>query len=228
VAEALGYPGVVRELFVVAEEPGLEAICSTADPSVRITRASAHVMEAISSTATPQGIVAVANAPRGSLTELGPEASLVVVLADVRDPGNAGTLLRSAAAAGADAVVFCAGAVDALHPRTVRAAAGSLWRLPLIRNISAEVCARQLRSRGLAMVGADARAGASIYDVDLTHPSAIVLGNESWGMGGEVRLQLDEVVSIPLQGGVESLNVGVAGSLILFESARQRRFAEGG
>src|SRR5919108_217001 len=143
-------------------------------------------------------------------------ASLVVVLADVRDPGNAGTLVRWAAAAGADAIVFCSGAVDALHPKTVRSAAGSLWRLPVVRDVSLPDCAAELRAAGLVVVGADASAPRQLYDADLTRRLGLVLGNESWGISGEAGAPLDEGGSVPLQPGGDSLHVAGGRSGILF------------
>jgi TrmH family RNA methyltransferase len=226
VAEALAVAGLVRELFVQTEVSGLEALCARARATgVPVTRVSARVMGALSTTTTPQGAVAVANLPAGGLAQLD-DADLVVVLAAVRDPGNAGTLVRSAAAVGADGVVFCRGAVDALQPKTVRAAAGALWRLSVVRGVAVRDCLEHLKMRGLRILGADAAAPRSIYDAELTRRLALVLGNESWGLRPQERALLDEVVSVPMER-LESLNVGVAASVILFELARQRRVARG-
>jgi TrmH family RNA methyltransferase len=228
VAEALDSQVAVRELFVVADAPGAAGLCSAARAArVPVTSVSPRVMQALAGTTTPQGVVAVVEAPAARLQELVAGASLVVVLADVRDPGNAGTLVRSAAAAGADAIVFCSGAVDALHPKTVRSAAGSLWRLPVVRDVSLPDCAAELRAAGLVVVGADASAPRQLYEADLTRRLGLVLGNESWGISGEAGALLDEAVSVPVQPGVDSLNVAVAGSVILFEAARQRRAGGG-
>jgi TrmH family RNA methyltransferase len=149
------------------------------------------------------------------------------VLAEVRDPGNAGTLVRAAVAAGAEAVVFGAGSVDPLGPKTVRAAAGSLFSVTVIRNVDIRQALAQLRASGFTVVGADARATTSPEQVDLTARVALVLGNEAWGLPAEMVDLLDLTVGIPMPGPVESLNVGIAGSILLFEAVRQRR-ASGG
>ena len=147
---------------------------------------------------------------------------LVLVLSQIRDPGNAGTLIRSAAASGCGGVVFTTGSVDPFAPKTLRAAAGTVFSMPLVTKVDLGAAVTHLRSAGFSLVGADARSEASLYDLDLTAPSAIVLGNESWGLADVDAEGLDSVAGIPMPGPVESLNVGVAGSLFLFEAARQR------
>jgi TrmH family RNA methyltransferase len=181
------------------------------------------VLAALSETRTPQGVVAVARMPDGT-AEVPADADLVLVLAGVSDPGNAGTLVRSAVAAGAGAVVFTEGSVDPLGPKTVRASAGALFHTTILRDVAVEEVTTDLRSRGLLVVGAAVQ-GEPIDRLDLTGPVAFVLGNEAWGLPEELSLGLDAVASIPMPGPTESLNVGVAGSILLFEAVRQRRAA---
>lgn len=157
-----------------------------------------------------------------SLGDLDLSTGLIVVLSQIRDPGNAGTLIRSAAASGCGGVVFSAGSVDPFGPKTLRAAAGSVFHTPLVTKVDLADAVDRLRESGYALVGADARSEHSLYELDLTRPTAVVLGNESWGLADVDAADLDVVAGIPMPGSIESLNVGVAGSLFLFEAARQR------
>ena len=180
------------------------------------------VIKALTETVTPQGAVAVASDPTLRIESLS-EPDLVVVLADVRDPGNAGTLIRSSLAAGASAVVFTKGSVDPLHPKVARAAAASLFGLPVVSGVELNEALGFLKDSGLSLIGTSA-AGSSVYDADLTSPIALVLGNEARGLPDEIEARLDSVVGIPMPGPAESLNVSVAGSVLLFEALRQRQF----
>ncbi len=156
------------------------------------------------------------------LSDLPADADLVVVLADVRDPGNAGTILRSALAAGADAAVFGSGSVDPYHPKTVRSGAGALFRLPVVRGMETPAAIEALKALGFSVIGADASGDTSYTEVDMTGRVAIVLGNEAWGLPAETAALIDRSVAIPMPGPSESLNVGIAGALLLFEAVRQR------
>lgn len=178
------------------------------------------VMRAITDTATPQGVAAVVEVPAMSLQALPATTSLVLVLAEVRDPGNAGTLIRSALAAGAGAVIFCDGSVDPFGPKTVRAAAGAVFAIPIIHASLAEAI-DVLKSDGFAVLGTEA-GGTSMHAADLTGKVALILGNEAWGLSTGADALVDFKVGIPMPGSVESLNVAVAGSLLLFEAVRQR------
>jgi TrmH family RNA methyltransferase len=189
--------------------------------NVEITLAGPRVIASLSDAATPQGVVAVAPSPLKTLDALSP-GDLVVVLAEVRDPGNAGTLLRSAAAAGASAVIFTSGSVDPLNSKTVRAAAGALFSIPVVSRPSLEDVIGRLREGGVEILGAAADAPQAATSRDLTRPLALVLGNEAWGLSSRQRRLLDAVVGIPMPGRADSLNVAVAGSILLFEVVRQR------
>ncbi len=215
VTEALKH-GEVQDLFVDANAPLASDWLARGAVAV-----SGRVIEALTDTSTPQGVVAVARMQ----TVVPPEVSgdLVVILSDVRDPGNAGTLVRSAAAAGASAVVFCSGSVDPFNPKTVRSTAGLLFHVDVVAGVALDVAAGALREKGFLMVGADAASSKGPDEMDLTRPVALVLGNESWGIEEASGHLLDEVVGIPMPGPAESLNVGIAGSVLLFEAVRQRR-----
>jgi signal transduction histidine kinase len=146
----------------------------------------------------------------------------VPVLCAVRDPGNAGTVLRSADAAGADAIVFSDQSVDVYNSKTVRASAGSLFHLPVVRGATVEAAVAALRDRGFQVLAADADGETSVYDTDLSRPTAMLFGNEAWGLPHEVSALADATVRVPIQGKAESLNLAAAAALMLFESARQR------
>jgi RNA methyltransferase, TrmH family len=220
VGEALGAGADVVEVFAVPGAPEeIETLATKA--GVEVHRVSEAVLASMSDTATPQGVVARVRSPAVTIEDLELKSGLVVVLADVRDPGNAGTLMRSALAAGADGVVACSGAVDPLHPKTVRASAGAIFRIPLVRGGDLEEAIGGLRKRGLVIVGADQN-GVDAWTADLSRPLALVIGNEAWGLATSVRPALDETVSIPMPGPAESLNAGIAGSVLLFEALRQR------
>jgi TrmH family RNA methyltransferase len=187
------------------------------------------VLARATDTVTPQPVVAVARFADLDLDQalagLAPPA-LVLVLVGINDPGNAGTLLRSAEAAGAEAVVFCDDAVDPYNPKCVRGSAGALFRLRVVRSTSSAAALAALHDHGLRSLGTVAGDGTAYDTVDLTGPTALVLGSEAHGLAPKLQADLDALVTIPMRGGAESLNVGMAGTIICFEALRQRRAAE--
>ncbi len=228
VAEAFDAGADVESVYVDLDAPGsalLDAVLDQADESdTPVFWLEAGILAKVADTVSPQPALAVvAGRPvdLDSWRSTRP-AGLVLVLAGVADPGNAGTLVRTAEAAGATAVVFAGGAVDPLSPKTVRASAGSVLRVPLVAagdliDVVGDLRAAQFRIVGTAMADA-----VSYTEADLTGDLALVLGNEAHGVPVEARGRFDLDVSIPMSGQVESLNVAVAGSLVAFESARQR------
>ncbi len=223
IGEAIDAGADVQEIFVAEDQVSRGLLDLITRSGVPVTRVSERVMAAISDTVTPQGAVALIRETPAVLTEVLADSDLVVVLAQVRDPGNAGSLIRSAAAAGASAVVFTQGSVDPFHPKTVRAAAGALFRLPIVRGETLETIVLALKAAGIRVLGAASDASQPAEAVDLTGRVALVLGNESWGIPEGQRSLLDDVVGIPMPGPAESLNVGIAGSILVFEIVRQRR-----
>lgn len=221
VAELLASDLEVVDLFVASGAEDLEELVAGAEAAgVRVAEVPETTIRLLADTRTPQGVVAVARSPEGSIHE---DASLVLVLADVRDPGNAGTLVRTAHAAGVDAVVFARGGVDPLHPKTVRASAGALFHVPVVRATPLHDALDDLSARGFHLVGTDAAAGRAYDETDFTRAVALVVGNEAWGLPSGVQDRLDEMVAVPMPGPMESLNVAIAGSILLFEAVRQRR-----
>lgn len=225
VLEALRSGGEVVDVFISedADEPVVASEARSLGSSVWTV--GAGVMKALTDTTTPQGVAAVVRRPQTGLEVLPREAALVLLLVAVRDPGNAGTLVRSAVAAGADAVIFTTDSVDPFGPKTVRSSAGMLFHVPVITDVSLGDASQLLRSRGIKVVGAEAGAPQSHHELDLSGPVALALGNETHGLPSEGRALFDEVVSIEMPGPAESLNVGIAGSILLFEAVRQRRLS---
>lgn len=191
---------------------------------VQVLTVSDAVMRTIASTTTPPGIVAVSRfVDRDPVALLKQPLTLAVVLAGVRDPGNAGTIIRSCAAAGVDAVFLGDSTVDIYNPKLVRATAGALFSSPFARNVEIPWLLTELGNLDLYRVAADP-AGKAVYDqVDFRRRTALVLGNEAWGVPAELASAVDARVSIPMSKSVESLNVGMAATVLLFEAARQRR-----
>jgi TrmH family RNA methyltransferase len=188
----------------------------------QVTVVAEPVLAALAATTTPQGLVAVLPSVLRPLDALPPSPRLVCVLAEVRDPGNAGTVLRAADAFGADAVVTTRGSVDLESPKAVRAAAGSLFHLPVVAGVPWPELRTALRGRGLRLVGADPHAQRTLEGAPLGDPLALVLGNEAHGLPAEVERDLDLVVRVPLAGRAESLNLAAAAAVLLYDATRDR------
>ncbi|HSS26952.1 MAG TPA: RNA methyltransferase [Usitatibacter sp.] len=184
----------------------------------RVMLLSDSLFKAISTVDSPTGIVAFVKTPEAVLPA--PDASLVLALDDIQDPGNVGTLLRSAAAAGASHVVLSGGCAFAWSPKVLRAAMGAHFSLGIAEGIDLPAFAKGFRGTTIALSGG---AGRSLYDLDLAKPCAIFVGNEGAGLAAELEAACKVRARIPMPGRVESLNAGVAGSLALFECVRQRR-----
>ena len=233
VREALGEPGRALEVFVTAEaaQRHPDLLSAARSQGLGVLRVSGEVMAALAQTVTPQGVVAVCALPRlrpADVLTAGP--GLVAVLAAVRDPGNAGTVIRTADAAGAEAVVVTDASVDVYNGKCVRASAGSLFHLPVVPGVPAAQAAADLRAAGLQVLAADAAGrdlDAMLDAGGLAGPTAWLFGNEAWGLPEEVRALADAVVSVPIHGRAESLNLASAAAVCLYASARAQR-APGG
>ena len=173
----------------------------------------------VSATETPQGVIGVFPMPEWEDLRTAPV--LAVVADGIQDPGNLGTIIRSAAASGASAVLYTHGTVDPYNPKVVRAAAGAHFQVPVRY---ADDLATALT--GSAVYLAEGGSGTPIDQIDWTEPSTVVVGSEAHGAGPEARRLPSTLVSIPMVNGVESLNAGVAASIILYEAFRQRRRRE--
>lgn len=224
-AEALDAGLVIEEVFAVSgADTGVLHRCRGAAISVR--EVDAETLRKAVDAVTPHGVAAIARRPeivRAQALALAARARLTVVLVDVGDPGNAGTLLRAAEASGAAAVLFCGDSVDPCNPKCVRASAGALFHLPVADGGDARTVLEELGAAGVQTVATVVRSGVAYDELDLTIPSAIVLGSEAHGLPADVVRRATVACSIPMAGRLESLNVAMAGSVLVFESLRQRR-----
>ncbi|GAA3148772.1 RNA methyltransferase [Planomonospora alba] len=226
VREALALEGVVVELFTTAEAELRHAdiLFAAAHAGVPVFRTSGEVMSELAQTVTPQGLLAVCRFVHVPLERaVTADARLVAVLAHVRDPGNAGTVLRSADAAGADSVVFTDASVDPYNGKCVRASAGSLFHLPVAVGTPVAQAVARLKESGLRVLAADGAGERTLDDVDLSGPTAWVFGNEAWGLPQEILRLADDVVRVPIYGRAESLNLATAAAVCLYASARSQR-----
>jgi RNA methyltransferase, TrmH family len=192
---------------------------------------SGEVMAELAQTVTPQGLLAVCRFIDVPLAELiAARPRLVAVLANVRDPGNAGTVLRTADAAGAQGVIFTAASVDPYNSKCVRSSAGSLFHLPVVVGAPPAAAAAALRGAGLQLLAADGSADR-VLDVGgsdpwLAGPTAWLFGNEAWGLPADLLALADAAVAVPIYGRAESLNLAAAAAVCLYASAARQ--ASGG
>ena len=227
VAEAFHCGAQITDLFVTvpARTRHRDLVAAIAAAGIPVHVVSGEVMDELAQTVTPQGLLAVCGFVDVPLAEVARvEPALVALLANVRDPGNAGTVLRTADAAGAHAVVFADASVDPYNGKCVRASAGSLFHLPVVAGTRLEEAVVTLREAGLRIVAADGRAGRSLDDPEvqarLAGPTAWMFGNEAWGLPPELVALADEPVAVPIYGRAESLNLAAAAAVCLYASAR--------
>jgi TrmH family RNA methyltransferase len=194
-------------------------------PETEILRLPAKLLHSALATETPQPIAALVEPPEWSWPHiLGTRpkgAELIVVLAGIQDPGNLGTILRSAEAFGATGVVSLPGTVSAWNPKAVRASAGSVFRVPLLA-VSEQECLKELHEAGVKILATTVHAAQPAERVDMAGPVALIIGNEGNGVPGDLAAKADARITIPCPGPVESLNAAVAASVLLYEAARQR------
>ena len=224
VREALAVADVVVEVFATVE--ATDRYPEMVDAAGHLwTVCTPDVVEAIADSVNPQGMVARCRSVVAELNTLPADAKYVVVCADVRDPGNAGAVIRCADAAGADAVILIGDSVDPLNPKAVRATAGSLFHLPVIAHRDIGEALGALRSQGLQVLAADGQGDVGLYDeaLDLSRPTAWLMGNEAWGLPDAVRSLADQVVAVPIYGRAESLNLATAAAVCLYAGAAARQ-----
>lgn len=187
---------------------------------------SEAVLEAIATTVHPDGVVATVQRPAYAGTHPMQPMQLGIALETVQDPGNLGTIIRTAAAAGADGLWLTADSVDLDHPKVLRASAGQWFRLPAIVSADLKADLAQLQRQQVQVIATLPTATVPYWQVDLTRPTLIVLGNEGAGLSPELAAMADVSVNIPLAPGVESLNVAITAALLLYEARRQRAVAD--
>ena len=211
----------VVEVFATADATSQYAELAAAAPVWTLVTPAA--LDSLSDSVTPAGMVAVCrriDPPVEHVITLA--GRLLVICADVRDPGNAGTVLRTADAAGAQGVVYAGQSVDPYNPKTVRATVGSLFHLPWAIEPDPAAAVRAARRRGLTVLAADGAGEVDLFEADalLTGPTAWLFGNEAWGLPDELAALADHRVRIPIRGRAESLNLSTAAAVCLYASAR--------
>ncbi|MBS2965600.1 RNA methyltransferase [Actinocrinis puniceicyclus] len=230
VREAAARRDGVAELYftpdAAARHP--EIIGAARDAGAILLPTTEEIVASLSDTVNPQGMIAVCRYLDTGLSDaLTPSSRLVVLLAHVRDPGNVGSVIRAADAAGADAVLVSDESVDVYNPKAVRASVGSLFHLPIVVGVAVGDAVERCRTTGLRIVAAD---GAGPLDLDeeadrgaLREPTCWVFGNEAWGLPEGTRALADAVVRVPIHGRAESLNLSTAAAVCLYASARAQR-----
>jgi TrmH family RNA methyltransferase len=193
-------------------------------PEAEILLLPRELLNSALTTETPQPVAALVEPPKWTWEDVFADhakAPLLIVLAGLQDPGNVGTILRSAEAFGASAVLSLTGTVSAWNPKAVRASAGSLFRLPLLI-VETENCFARLRQEGVRILTTAVEGAEAAERIDLADPVALIIGNEGNGVPQELAAQADGAVTIPCPGPVESLNAAIAASVLLYEASRQR------
>lgn len=233
-AAALSAGALVESVYVAADAKGSDAVRSIAlealERGARVFELEPGLMERVADTVTPQPICAVVAMADASLetalctAEPGGERS-VLVCVDVRDPGNLGAVVRSAAAAGVAAVVCCDGCADLYSPKAVRASAGAIFSVPVVKGGDVRHVLGSLHLAGFTVVGTSAREGTSYLEAQIAGDIAVVLGNEASGLPGDLAGELDAVLTIPMAADSESLNVAMTAAVLSFELARRRAVA---
>lgn len=203
------------------DTPRGAALARTLRARARTVDITERELADVAGTDTPQGVVVVAEIPRPRLSDVVlPDRAVIAVLDAVQDPGNFGTVVRSADAFGAACVLTLPGTVDPWNPKSVRAAMGASLRVPIV-DTTVPAALEWLRTSGCRILGADA-AGVSVEQVRPAARTALALGNEGAGLSEAIRTALDEVVAVPIRGTVDSLNVGVAAGILLYLLTRER------
>lgn len=236
-AAALDAGAVLEDLLVEPgghPDPELDGLVARArGAGVPTAELEPGTLARVTDAVTPQPVLAVARWCDVALDQVAaaaarPGAGPVVVLHDVRDPGNVGTLVRTAEAAGARAVVVAGTSADVFGPKAVRSSAGAVFHVALVVAPDGDAALDVLAAAGLRLIGTAADAATAHDEAHLTGPLALVLGNEADGLPPGVLARVDERVAIPIEGRAESLNVAAAGAVLCFEAARQRRRLAGG
>ena len=223
-AEALAAGVVVEEVFTCGGHD--EVVRAAEAQGARVREVTVDVLARAVDTVTPNGVAAVAPRLETSLDDAIDRAAagpLALVLVDLADPGNAGTLVRAAEAAGAAAVLFCGSSVDPSSGKCVRASAGALFHVAHAVGGDVGPVLQRLGDHGVRRTAAVVQGGIPYDTADLTGPLALVLGSEAHGLAAPVLDAIDDHLSIPMAGRSESLNVAMAGSILCFEALRQRR-----
>jgi RNA methyltransferase, TrmH family len=226
VREALGFrPGLVVDVFMTqaATERHKDLVATAAANSIELTLTTDAVLEQMADTITPQGVIAVCGFTDVSLgSVISSSPSLIALLHEVKDPGNVGNIIRTADAAGADAVIITNDSVDVFNPKVVRSSTGSIFHVPVVIGVDLGETIATLKAAGMTVFATDA-GGESLVSVRdsgrLAAPTVWLLGNEAHGLSDDDEALADAIVSVPIFGAAESLSLQTAAAVCLYESA---------
>jgi TrmH family RNA methyltransferase len=210
----------VTERYAQTKE-GSQCLQSAARRGIVLTELSEQAFGKAAETETPQGVLAVAAQPKIGLPDL-PANQMILFLDRVQDPGNVGTIIRTAAAAGAGGVIVAEGGVDPFSGKVVRASQGAIFSLPVVARVPVSDAVEWAARKGLPVICTSPHSGEVYYQIDLSGAGLLVLGHESQGVSAEMTKAANKLVRIPIIGRAESLNVAIAAAVLLFEAARQR------
>lgn len=215
------------ELIIVSESFMLSAdfnrITELCIGDIPIYSVPDKLFSSISDTSTPQGVLAVFKQKCYGKDDILKGDRLIVILDSIQDPGNMGTIIRTADAASFTGVICLKGCVDVYNPKVIRSTAGSIFHIPVVRNAEAEEVLTYLKDCGIRIYATGTDYPLSPYDIDLRHDVAFIIGNEASGVTGKVRSLSEGGLSLPISGKAESLNASIAAGIIMYESVRQRK-----
>jgi len=212
---------VLSDTFLVSNDVFLEKLKRKVSEDI-LYKASDKTFIELTDTVTPQGILAVININDVKIDDILRNNFFIVALDKIQDPGNMGTIIRTADAAGADGIVIGKGCVDIYNPKVVRSAMGSLFHIPIVHTDDLSKTLVELKQRGGKVVTTHLAAKKEYYNVDLKTSTVIVMGSEADGVSQKILAVSNELIKIPMPGQAESLNVAVAHGIIAFEAVRQR------
>ena len=223
-ASAMSVETVIFSSKLLQNERGNALLLEIYNSGIALLEVTEEIMESLADTATPQGVMAIVKAFEADLEVIltSTQKHLFVLVDGIQDPGNLGTIIRTADAAGADAVILTRGTVDLYNPKTLRATMGSVFHLPIIPVGEAVQTAKFLLQSGVQLIVGMPQTNRPLYSVNLTGSVVLVVGSEAVGVSEEVKLLPCTMANIPMPGRAESLNAAVAVAIMLYEAVRQR------
>lgn len=226
VEEAVAFKAAQQIFYTATEdERTLQLLEQVASMQLKLTCVSEAVMKKIADTETPQGIIAVCRMQEQPLEQLLASGKLLLVLDRVGDPGNIGTMLRTADAAGVGGIILLKGTADIYAPKTVRSSMGSLFHVPVLSGVAEQEFIDNAKKAGYQLLVTALDGADNLYQADLKGRLAFVMGNEAGGVSASLLQQADKRVFIPMRGKAESLNVAMAAGIVMFEAMRRNYFA---
>lgn len=227
VEQCLKSDGRIKHVVYSSEllnEEGLNLIETLEDSKYKVFDTSAKVFKSISDTESPQGILAVVEIKESDFGDMLSENNFLILLDRVQDPGNLGTIIRTADAFGANGIIVTSGCVDVYNPKTVRSTMGSIFQIPVVHIDDISEAIGLLKGEHISIIASSLDTDTYSYDMDFKKDCALVIGNEGAGISTEVIEQSDQLVKIKMTGKAESLNAGIASGVLMYEVLRQRTY----